>query len=150
RALEISERRYRLLFERNMAGVLRNTIDGQILEVNDAFARVLGYESAEEVRGLPVADHYHDPADREAMLARLRSERALTNYEVRFRRKDGRPVWVLANIVLYDDEQGRPVVQGTVIDITDRREAAEALTLFRALIDRTTDAIEVVDPASGR
>jgi PAS domain S-box-containing protein len=150
RALETSEHRYRLLFERNMAGVLRNTLDGQILEVNDAFAWLLGYESVEEVRGRPVADHYHDPADREAMLARLRAERVLTNYELRLRRKDGRPVWVLANIILYDDEQGRPVVQGTVIDITDRREAAEALTLFRALIDRTTDAVEVVDPRTGR
>jgi PAS domain S-box-containing protein len=42
-SLQASERRYRLLFERNMAGVLRTSVDGSTLEVNDAFARILGF-----------------------------------------------------------------------------------------------------------
>jgi PAS domain-containing protein len=41
--LESSENRYRLLFERSLAGIYRSTLDGHILDVNDAFARIFGY-----------------------------------------------------------------------------------------------------------
>ena len=39
---------YRLLFQRNLAGLYRSTASGKILECNEAFARILGYESPEE------------------------------------------------------------------------------------------------------
>ena len=49
-ALRISESRYRTLFERNLAGVFRSTLEGRILDCNESFARMFGYESPEEVR----------------------------------------------------------------------------------------------------
>ena len=48
-ALKLSERRYRTLFERNLAGVYRSTLDGRILDCNESFARIFGYASREEV-----------------------------------------------------------------------------------------------------
>jgi PAS domain S-box-containing protein len=144
------ERRYRLLFERNMAGVLRTSVDGSILEVNDACARILGCGSRDDVRDRKVQDLYYRPADREAMLARLLKERGLSNYELCLRHRDGSPVWVLANVVLHEDPSGPDVVQATIIDITERKRAEEAQLLFRALIDRSNDAIEVIDPETGR
>ena len=39
---------------------------------------------------------------------------------------------------------------GIHTDITERKRAEEALTLFRALVDRSNDAIEVVEPETGR
>jgi len=47
-ALRSSERRYRLLFERNMAGVFRTTRHGQLVDCNQSFAQILGYSSREE------------------------------------------------------------------------------------------------------
>ena len=47
RELETSESRYRKLFERSLAGVYRSTIDGRILDVNDACFRIFGYASRE-------------------------------------------------------------------------------------------------------
>jgi PAS domain S-box-containing protein len=148
--LRASELRYRLLFERNLAGVLRNTPDGVILEYNEAFARILGCGPDDELSDRNVGDLYFRPADRLAMFAQLRTKRGLGNCEVCFRRRDGAPVWVLANIVLYEDERGVETVQGTVIDITESKRAQEALALFRSLIDRVTDLIEVIDPDTGR
>src|SRR5436305_10259701 len=49
RSLRGSEQRHRLLFERNVAGVYRTTIDGRILECNAAMAGILGFSSREEL-----------------------------------------------------------------------------------------------------
>ena len=66
-ALRASEQRYRSLFERNLAGVYRTTLEGRIVECNDAFARVLGYASGAEVRGLSAGDLYPTPALRQSV-----------------------------------------------------------------------------------
>jgi PAS domain S-box-containing protein len=81
-AMRAWEKRYRLLFECNMAGVLRTGVDGTVLEVNDAFARILGFGSREDLRDGKVEDFYYRPTDREAMLDRLLSEGGLSNYEL--------------------------------------------------------------------
>jgi PAS domain S-box-containing protein len=148
--LRASEDRYRLLFERNLAGVLRAGVDGTVLEVNDAFARILGFGSREELRDARVKDFYYRPADREAMLDRLLSEGGLSNYELCLRHKDGGPVWVTANVVLHEEPSGPDLVRPTIIAITERKRTEEALLLFRALIDRSNDSIEVIDPETGR
>ena len=53
-----SERRYRLLFERNVAGVFRASLDGRILEVNDAFARMVGHDTPQDLEGKSITELY--------------------------------------------------------------------------------------------
>ena len=128
RALLNSEERYRLLFERNLAGVYRNTLDGRIIDCNDACARIFGYSSREEILKYGAFDIYFDPSARQSVIKRLLVERTVTNLEVKFRRKDGVPVWILENVTLLDDEQGNPAfLEGTLIDITDRKRAEERI-----------------------
>ena len=74
-ALRSSEERYRLLFERNLAGVYRATLDGRLLECNDAVAQILGYPSREEVLAQSVFDLSCDRRERAAAIARLRERR---------------------------------------------------------------------------
>ncbi len=153
-AIRASERRYRLLFERNLAGVFRSTFEGRVLECNPAAAQILGYESAQNALGVSIASLYFSPADRRALLKRLKAEKAITNREIRLRRKDGSPIWVMLNLsVVEDDLQGVEVIEGTLVDITERKVAEEqvqslayydALTGLpnRALLqDRLTQAL---------
>jgi diguanylate cyclase (GGDEF)-like protein/PAS domain S-box-containing protein len=125
RDLAVSERRYRLLFERNLAGLYRATLDGRILECNSALARTLGYPSREEILRLNMHELYLDPEDREVTIATLLQQKFLVNYEIGLRRRDGSQVWVLVNESLLDDESGGPVLEGSLIDITDRKRAEE-------------------------
>ncbi len=126
RAADQSEMRYRMLFEGNLAGVYRTTLDGKILDCNESFAQILGYGSREEVLSLPAWDFYLTPEDRKSSLARLKERKALTNYEQCLRRKDGSHVWVLENGNLIEGLDGKPaVIEGTVIDITERKRAEE-------------------------
>jgi diguanylate cyclase (GGDEF)-like protein/PAS domain S-box-containing protein len=127
-ALRSSEEQYRLLFERNLAGVYRTTVDGRILACNLSLARIMGHETPEELLTGSAADYYDDPRQRIAFLNTLRSNGTVTNFEVRLRRKDGSELWALENATFLDskDESGA-IIEGTIMDITDRKRAEEAV-----------------------
>ena len=125
-ALRESEVLYRTLFERNLAGVFRSTLDGRILECNESFARIFGYASPEEALHKPALDFYLRPGDRKTFLTRLSERHTVNNHEMCARRRDGTPVWVLENATLVEGPDGaRSLIEGTVIDITDRKRAEE-------------------------
>ncbi len=126
-ALRASEERYRVLFERNLAGVYRNSIDGRVLDCNEACARIFGYESREELLSLNADTFYDSSGEREALVELLRDARNLTGLELSLKRKDGTRIWVLENVSLLETEEGEEILQGTLIDITDRKLAEEQI-----------------------
>ena len=127
-AQQESEQRYRLLFEKNVAGVAIIEIEGRVVECNDAWARMFGYRDAAECRGGVVTDAYPNPLERELLVEELKRSGAYYNRELELRRKDGVPFWVLLNSVLLTEGYGRPLIQSTVFDITESKVAGEALS----------------------
>src|SRR5215831_4172008 len=73
-ALLSSEQRYRLLFERNVAGVGIGSLDGRVLDCNDGWARILGYDSRDEVIGRHASEFYVNLAERQSLLDELRKQ----------------------------------------------------------------------------
>src|SRR5262249_30645746 len=126
RAADLSETRYRHLFERNLAGVFRTSVDGRILDCNDSFARIFGYSSRQEVLEHPAWDFYLTAVDRQRALPRLQQGQTLSNFEQCLRRRDGSLVWVLENASLVEGPDGEAnIIEGTLIDITERKRAEE-------------------------
>ncbi|HKB00590.1 MAG TPA: PAS domain S-box protein [Gemmataceae bacterium] len=138
-----TEARYRRLFRNNLAGVWRSTVAGKLLECNDAFARVFRYPDAAALREANVTDLYWDETDRAAMLADLLRTGRLGNHEARMRRRDGTEVWVLESVSLVRPAVGDAVLEGTLVDITERKQAearaAREHVLMRAVFDSTPD-----------
>jgi two-component system, cell cycle sensor histidine kinase and response regulator CckA len=126
-AVRDSEERYRTLFERNFAGVIRTTLDGRVLECNQSFARIYGYDSVEEVLPVKVRDFYYEDTGREAFLEKLQREKVVVGYEYRARRKDGTSAWVLISASLVEDEKQGITILSTILDITRWRELGEQL-----------------------
>ncbi len=126
-ALRESEERYRTLFERNQAGVFLTSIAGVILDCNDAFARILGFAARVDCIGKSMLHHYKDLWQRTALLQKMRAQGGLADEEVGLVRIDGAPAWVLANAMLRapraSQGDGAEVLEGTVIDITQRKNA---------------------------
>ncbi len=134
--LAASEQRYRGLFERNLAGVFLTTLDGRILDCNDACAHFFGHASREELMTHSICEHYCAAGDREALIARLKEEKRITNFEICFRKKDGSHVWALENAALLEGETGAPpVIEGTLIDITERKHSQKKLEERTAYLD---------------
>jgi PAS domain S-box-containing protein/putative nucleotidyltransferase with HDIG domain len=153
--LRISEQRYRLLVEHNLAGVFRSTPDGRLLDCNDSFAHILGYETREEVLAQPAAQFYDNPEERAILISRLLKEGYLSNFEFKIRRRDDKLAWVLENATVIIGEAEMPIIlQGTVIDISDRkdaqRELEESLQRLRQTLSETVQALasvgEMKDP----
>jgi two-component system sensor histidine kinase/response regulator len=123
-----SEEHYRLLFENSLAGMYRATLGGELLECNEAFSRIFGYASCEECLRHSMVDLYDSPETRQTLIAKLQETGRLFGFEIRLRRTDGRVVWVLLNAVLLADNAGdSAVLEGTLIDISERKEIEEAV-----------------------
>jgi two-component system cell cycle sensor histidine kinase/response regulator CckA len=116
-------RQYQDLFEANLASVYLSTLEGTLLNCNTAFVQMYGFHSKEEALACPAADSYADPAARAGFVAALKSEGKVVNYECRQRRHDGTLFWILERARLINHPSGRQVIEGTAVDITERKQA---------------------------
>ncbi|HEV2826849.1 MAG TPA: response regulator, partial [Pyrinomonadaceae bacterium] len=86
-----TEEKYRSIFENATEGLFQSTIEGRLLTVNPAFARIMGYDSPEEtIATLIDITHqlYVNPEDR-AQAGRLQEQGTLQGFEFEAYRKDG-------------------------------------------------------------
>jgi two-component system sensor histidine kinase/response regulator len=152
-ALTSSEERYRRLFENAVEGVFRSSTDGALVSCNPAMAQLLGYESFDEIRsngGINLRDVYLNPARRDEMVKRLKTEGMTKQFEAMYRRRDGSEGWFSANLRGIKDGAGHMTdIEGTVMDITDRKDAGEDLlrreAYLRAILDSAPYVIWLKD-----
>ncbi len=126
-ALRTSELRYRRIYERNPAGFFRSTIDGRILECNESFAHMYAFASPDDVLDTPARELYPTEADRALWIERLLKQRSFVNQETRGQRVDGSIIWTLESCAIVEEPGRQPVIEGTCVDITDRKRAEEEI-----------------------
>lgn len=148
KAQRLAENRYRLLFERSLAGVYRATLDGRIVDLNESCARMFGYSKPGEARGHILQETFLAPGDFERLLRLVREHKSIGNLELELQRQDGQRLCVLLGASLLENGS-EPVIEGTLIDITERKQAEDALRRseerFRTLVEKSSDAISLVD-----
>ena len=144
----VSNEVLRLAFARSPSGMTVSAIDGRWLWVNDAYCRMLGYQSAELLRvSRRDVTHPDDVGGDNAFVAdALAGQRESLEQEKRYVHKDGSVVWahVLAQVIR--DGHGQPTYFiSHVQDISDRRQAQSLLRdserTLRSVIDNTPAVI---------
>lgn len=146
-ALMNAEEKYRSIFENALEGIFQSTPEGRFLAVNPAFARMLGYESPEELIAsiTDIGSQSYVDAQRRAEFTRLMSEDgSVTGFEYEMRCKDGRRIWVKENARAVCDGSGAVLFfEGMTEDITARKIAEEEtrrrVEEFAALYDTARD-----------
>jgi PAS domain S-box-containing protein len=126
--LKKSEARYRSLIQGAAYGIFRTSDDGTILDANPALARMLGYESAEELMTRTITEVYESPAGRDAIFERYRGQNPESlSIDVKWRRKDGTIITVHLAARIVQDAEGARSFEGIAEDITARRALEEQL-----------------------
>ncbi len=123
------ERRYRDMYRNAVQGMFQSTLSGKVVRANPSYVRILGYDSLEEILAIEEVgkEFYDDPDERVKMINTLKEMGVLTNYELKIRRKDGVPAWLLLNVRLTEDRRGDLLMEGIVTDNTARKLAEEEL-----------------------
>jgi len=152
-AVRRAEEKYRSIFENASEGIFQVTPKGQYLSVNPAMARILGYESP---RALVAAfaksppQIYVDARLHAEYMAILTHRGKVSAFEAQVYRQDGSIIWVAESARAVRDAKNKVLYyEGTMIDITERKEAESALenslSLVSATFESMSDGILVVD-----
>ena len=132
-ALREAEQRYHSIFEHALEGIFHSTPDGRFLVANPALARILGYESPEqliaELRSIP-QQIYVEQQRRVEFKEQIEAQGSVSGFELQAFRKQGEVIWVSINAQVRRDAGGHVLFyEGTMEDITDRR-------VYQAQIER--------------
>lgn len=131
--LFIAEERRMMLYEKAPVPIVHGIIGGSLVEWNNAFVDILGYDSQEE---LDVAVRENGGSlcvlacreEAEKMLELLRTRSSVKDYEVRLKRKDGTILWARLDFTTVQDKDGvNYYFYCFAADITERKKAAGCL-----------------------
>ena len=148
-ALREAEIRYRSIFENAIEGIFQTTQGGHYLAVNPALAKIYGFESTEElIESLEDISRqlYVQPERRQEFVRLIESEGLVSQFEAQVYRKDGEIIWISETAQSVKDKAGNLMYyEGTVEDITERKQAEESLRRSeaknRALLNIIPDTI---------
>jgi len=136
-----AEQRLIDMFEHAGIGMYRTTPDGRILMANPAMVRMLGFSSFEELRRRSLEDGWYEPHyARSVFKQRIEEENQILGLESEWVRRDGARLVGVENARVVRDETGQILYyEGTVTDITQRKELEEKLRegedLYRSVVD---------------
>ncbi|PZV16586.1 MAG: diguanylate cyclase [Leptolyngbya sp.] len=138
--LREAEAKYRGIFENSVEGIFQTTSDGTYLIANPMLAKIYGYNTVEELidRMTNISEQLYVDCDRRAEFAQLiKQQGKVSGFESQIYRKDGSIIWISESArAIYDDQKNITGYEGTVEDITRRKQAEiEVMQLTQQLQD---------------
>ena len=123
------EKKYRRIFEGSHDMIYTSTLDGRLLDVNQAGVDMLGYPSKDELLNIGRAERlYRNIKDREKFISLISRDGYVKDFEVDFRKYDGAPFHALVSSRRYENpETGDVEYEGIIKDITRRKQAEEII-----------------------
>jgi PAS domain S-box-containing protein len=144
----LAEESYRKLFEGSVDGIYVTTPAGALLNANPALARMMGYETPDQlIRGIDDITHkvYVHPAARAEYRSLMQRDGMVREFEYQVRRRDGAILWLSDSATVVRDDAGEVIrYEGTVRDITDQKRAEDAIAEGRRLLQQVIDTVPAV------
>ncbi|HEY3319847.1 MAG TPA: PAS domain S-box protein [Planctomycetota bacterium] len=145
-SLRQSEQRLRATFDNAASGITETDRNDRLVAVNDRFCQMLGY-TREELLGKSVHDlTYSDdrPRSREFNDQARQAGRQVIQYEKRYLKRDGTPLWVHVAIFAVRDEAGQHLYSVvTVLDLSALTAAEAHARLLAAGLEAAPHAVSL-------
>jgi PAS domain S-box-containing protein len=126
-ALRESEEKFKNVFETSRDLMYICTLDGKILEVNEAAKRFFGY-SQNEFEEINISDFYACPEERDALVRKVLENGYLEDHEMLVKNREGVAFDALVTVVTKRDKNGKAVgLQGSLRDITEKKKLEQQL-----------------------
>jgi PAS domain S-box-containing protein len=133
--LRTAEAKFRSIFENAIEGIFQTAPEGRFKSANPALARIYGYASPDQlIRQLSDIERqlYVDPNRRKEFIQIMDDKGEVSDFVSQAYRQDGSVIWISEHARVARDSQGRVLYyEGTVEDITARREAEDTVTKAR-------------------
>ena len=146
--LKENEDRYRQIYQFSPDSIIIHDMDMNILNANNKAVEELGYSKVELLEKTIFELHPENELKHSAQVLDAMKKKEMLMVETRFKRKDGSVFWAEATPCKYT-LGGKPIIHVVIRDITERKQAEEALTeehnLLRTLIDNLPDFIYAKD-----
>jgi PAS domain S-box-containing protein len=144
----LAEESYRKLFQGSVDGIYVTTPAGELLNANPALARMMGYDTPEDlIRGATDIAHtiYVQPAARDVYQGLMQRVGVVREFEYQARQRGGDILWLSDSATVVRDEAGEVIrYEGTVRDITDQKRAEDAVAEGRRLLQQVIDTVPAV------
>ncbi|MDM8515433.1 cache domain-containing protein [Desulfobacterales bacterium HSG16] len=139
RNLRENEEKYRSIFENLQDVYFETMLDGTIVKISPSVETVFQYHS-DEILDRSILDFYADNEKRVQILAKVKNDKKVTDYEVRLRGKDGEIIQGAVTAQLNFDRTGTPArICGIIRDITKRKIAEDSLRKHRDHLEELVD-----------
>ncbi len=123
-----SDEKYRYILENLQDAYIQTDRDMNIILVSPSAARVFGYESSDEMLGMPVADFYHNADLRDTIQSTIREKGKVTDFISVVVRNDGSTFWGSINAQFtYNDAGEISGIEAIIRDITERKTMEQAI-----------------------
>jgi PAS domain S-box-containing protein len=140
-----SEQRYRNLFDNATLGIYRVTPEGRFLIANSAMARLLGYDSFEEMSADGViSEEFRANLQRDRFNDLIEQDGEVHGMAGELKRRDGSSVFIRENSRATRNPDGSVACyEGTIEDVTEQKTAEDALRESQALFDSVINSLPV-------
>jgi len=145
--LKKSEEKFRAIFENATEGIFQIAPDGRCLSINPAFAHIHGYATPDDFAAeiTDITQLHVEPERRREYIELLHKEGHVHNFEFQVYRRDRTITWVSVNARAVRDESGAVLYrEGTVQDISQRKQAEEALEAKSQSLEEANTALKVL------
>lgn len=130
---KLVEKNYKEIIEFAPIGFYKNTKKGKIMMANNVLAKILGFKNGNELIGKNLSDFYYSIEEREKLITKYNKTHhvQMENVEVKFKNKDGFPIWVLMTArAIKNNKQQTIQYDGFIIDISARKKQEEIQKLL--------------------
>jgi PAS domain S-box-containing protein len=145
-ALFESEEKYRTIFNSAPIGIFQSGIDGKLITVNKACAKILGYDNPEDIYKAATSEFYVNKTEREKVVKKCLKDGSIVDAEIEWWKVNGEKIWIeLTAYLMKSPNDTEAHFEGFIKDVTQRKHDQEIILQLSSGIEQSPTSVIITD-----